>query len=189
MLVRRSLAGLLLLGAAVSVLVDHRQAPGTAVIVAARDLRPGTRLTPADVTVRRIPDDAVPDGALILSSDARGRTVTGAVRRNEILTDSRLLGSRLPQRLTDDAGARLVPIHLADTGTARLLEPGDLVDVLTKPGDGPPVILATGAIVALGTGQSARAGADAPVLLALGAAAAHRVAAAGLTSALTVVIH
>ncbi|GAA3021991.1 SAF domain-containing protein [Gordonia defluvii] len=190
--VRRTAAAVLLVAASVAFIADHRQAPGTATVVAARDLRPGKTLTAADVTVIRIPAEAVPDGALRLSADVRERTVTSIVRRNEVITDSRLLGSRLPGQLTGDPDARLVPIHLADDGTADLLVPGDVVDVLTKGGPSePPRVIAAGAVVALGSGPTGRRGGNSgsPVLLALNASAAHRVAAAGLTTALTVVIH
>ncbi len=192
MLVRRSVAAILVLAAVTVFFADQRAAPGTAVVAAVRDLRPGTPLTAADVTVIRVPAETVPDGALRLSADARGRTVTGAVRRHEVLTDTRLLGPRLPRRLTGLPGARLVPVHLAERGTADLLVPGDVVDVLTKGGPTePPVVVASGAVVALGTtARGSQRGDDgSPVLLAMGSAAAHRVAAAGLTTALTVVIH
>ncbi|GAB10452.1 hypothetical protein GOARA_056_02000 [Gordonia araii NBRC 100433] len=193
MVIRRSCATLLVLAAAMSFLADRRDEPGVAVVVAARDLRPGTALVAADVAVVRVRPELVPAGALKLSADARERTVTGAVRHGEILTDSRLLGPRLPRSLIGDATARLVPVHLADAGTAELLVPGDVVDVLTK-GDSsdPPVVIATDAVVALGRTRrpGERAGGDgSPVLLAMKAEAAHRVAAAGLTTALTVVIH
>ena len=193
MAVRRTVAAIALCGAVVAFLADQRQAPGTAVVVATRDLRPGVTLTAGDVRVIRVPPESAPEGALTLSADARERTVTGAVRRNEIITDARLLGSRLPRRLTGDRGARLVPVHLADGGIADLLVPGDVVDVLTK-GDAhdPPVVIATDAVVALGATQRSgrrQTNGTSPVLLAMGATAAHRVAAAGLTTALTVVIH
>ncbi|MFT3899241.1 MAG: SAF domain-containing protein [Gordonia sp. (in: high G+C Gram-positive bacteria)] len=190
-LVRRAIAALLVLAALGAFLADRRAAPGDAVVVATRDLRPGAPLTADDVAVLRVRPEIVPDGALALSADARGRTVTSAVRRGEILTDSRLLGSRLPRRLVGDPRARLVPVHLADTGTADLLEPGDVVDVLTKGGAGdPPVVVAEGAVVALGRGaKPGRRESGSPVLLAMGSTAANRVAAAGLTTALTVVIH
>lgn len=193
MVVRRSCAALLVLAAVISFAADRRQAPGTAVVAAARDLRPGMPLRPDDVLLVRIRPALLPDGALRLTADVRGRTVTGAVRRGEIVTDTRLLGPRLPRRLTGDPGARLVPVHLADAGTAALLESGDVVDVLTKGGTAePPAVVATNAVVALAAGTAAnRRGGEsaAPVLLAMSAAAAHRVAAASLTTALTVVIH
>ncbi len=191
--VRRTCAALLLLAALAAFLTDRREAPGVAVVAAARDLRPGSVLGADDVTVIRMRPELVPDGALRLSADARERTVTSAVRRQEILTDSRLLGPRLPRRLTGDPGARLVPVHLADDGTADILEAGDVVDVLTKAGTAdPPVVIATNAVVALArSSRSARRGGEPgpPLLLAMSAPAAHRVAAAGLTTALTVVIH
>ncbi|MFT4202109.1 SAF domain-containing protein [Gordonia sp. (in: high G+C Gram-positive bacteria)] len=193
-LVRRSAALLLVLAAVGAFLADRREAPGAAVVAAAHDLRPGAALVTGDVTVARVPVEAVPDGALRLSADVAGRTATSAIRRGEILTDTRLLSPRLPRRLTGDPSARLVPVHLADNGIADLLESGDVVDVLTKTASSePPVVIAAGAVVALGRtarpGRRGTADGGSPVLLAMNSAAANRVAAAGLTTALTVVIH
>ena len=54
-----------------------------------------------------------------------------------MLTDVRLLGSRLAES-TAGPGARIVPLHLADSALIDLVRVGDVVDVLTAPaGDAP----------------------------------------------------
>ena len=134
MLVRRSVAAILVFAAAVTVFfADQRAAPGTAVVAAVRATCGRGPLDRRRCHSDPVPAETVPDGALRLSADARGRTVTGAVRRHEVLTDTRL---RAAAASTADGlpGARLVPVHLAERGTADLLVPGDVVDVLTKGG-------------------------------------------------------
>lgn len=189
-LVRRGAAVTLVVAAIALTLADHRTAQGQSVVVAAHDLLPGHAIVATDLVTRRVPGTALPVGALRLSTDGVGRTVTSPVRGGEIVTDVRLLSPRLPAALRGDLHARLVPVRLADDAVADLLREGDVVDVLTEQAE----ILAHDAVVALGavrrtsgvtsTGTNAR-----PVLLAMGNQEAQRVAAAGLTGALTVVLH
>ena len=89
---RRALAALLAAAAAAFGLAAARPRPGgEKVLVAAHDLAAGAVLAPRDVTVRVFPSDAVPDGMV---AGATGRTLSGAVRRGEPLTDARLRTAR-----------------------------------------------------------------------------------------------
>lgn len=98
------------------------------VLVAARDLPSGTELTDDDVTKVALPPGAVP-GSVLTSDQLTGRMVSGAMRRGEPLTDRRVID---PRKL--DHGERLVSIE-ASSATARLIRPGDLVDVVSvEPG-------------------------------------------------------
>jgi pilus assembly protein CpaB len=103
-----------------------------AVLVAARDLAGGVRLTGADLTLARLPPNAVPSGALAEDA-ALGRTLAAPMRRGEPVTDVRLLGPAL----ADALGPGLVetPVRLADPAVASLLHVGDRVDVLAAPAD------------------------------------------------------
>ncbi|WP_437340145.1 SAF domain-containing protein [Gordonia rubripertincta] len=189
--VRRLVAAVLIITAAVIALAGTRADGEFEVLVAARDLLPGRVVTADDLTPRLVVGSAVPAGALSDAALATGRTVTGRVRTGEMLTDTRLLSSRLPADLTGVDDARLVPVRLSDEAVTSLLRPGDVVDVLTDSAD----VLARRAVVAIHTGQNSPTGISAgrstvaPVLLAMDAAAAHRVAAAGLDSSLAVVLH
>lgn len=189
-IVRRTAAALLIVAAAVFTIVDHRAAHGQSVIVAAHDLVPGQTLTATDLATRRIPGPTLPAGALRLSADGVGRTVTSPMRTGEVVTDVRLLSSRLPTALRGDEDSRLVPVRLADDAVADLLREGDVVDVLSETSQ----VLARDAVVALGvarraTGIAANTAGARPILLAMRGAEAQRVAATGLKSALTVVLH
>ncbi|GAA3165017.1 SAF domain-containing protein [Planomonospora alba] len=100
------------------------------VLAAARDL-PGGVLSAGDVRPLALPPGTAPEGALRPGTPVAGRVLTGPVRRGEPLTDVRLLGPGLlaahgPQTVA-------APIRVADPGSARLLSPGDVIDVLAAP--------------------------------------------------------
>ncbi len=203
--VRRTVSAVLVIAAIVVTVADHRSAQGRAVVVAAHDLLPGHALVGEDIAVREVPGALVPHGALRLTADGLGRTVAGRINAGEVLTDARLLSSRLPRGLTGRDDARLVPVRLADESVTSLLREGDVVDVLSADdtnddgdddsGASSTAVLATGAVVALtatatdGEVLTGRGTRSRPVLLAMDEAAAHRVARAGLDASLAVVVH
>jgi pilus assembly protein CpaB len=137
---RRLLAGTLLLLAALVWLQEQqhaRDAIGSrvAVLAAAHDLGAGAVLGPADVRLVRLDPAAVPEGALRSPRAASGRTVAGAVRRGEPITDVRLVGPGLTAGL-GRLDSVAVPVRLADGETAALLRAGDRVDLLATPAEG-----------------------------------------------------
>jgi pilus assembly protein CpaB len=130
---RRLLAALFAAGAAALGLVAARpHADGVRVPVAARDLAGGAVLGPRDVAVRTFPVRAVPAGVV---HSVMGRALSGPVRRGEPLTDARLRSGGFFD--DGDPAAVAVPVRLADAAVARLLHPGDRVDVLAARSDGP----------------------------------------------------
>ena len=190
--VRRVAAIALVLTAIVVGLCGQAADADRPVIVAARDLHPGARLSAEDLSVSRVPGRLVPKGAMRLSADCVGRTVGSHIRSGEILTDARVLTSRLPRQLTGRASARLVPVRPADASVGSILREGDVGDVL-RPDS---AVLARGAVVALTTGLTQVSGplsgggsTSAPILLAMAEREAHRVATVGLDSALAMVLH
>ncbi|GLX02178.1 SAF domain-containing protein [Microtetraspora sp. NBRC 16547] len=124
---RRLIAALLAAASVACALLAVRQPPGVAVLAAARDL-PGGRVSAPDVTVVRLPPDAVPDGAFNEKASIVGRVLSGPVRRGELLTDVRLLGRGFLSAL--GSGLVATPVRIADADAATLLSPGDVVDVL-----------------------------------------------------------
>ena len=192
-LARRVAAGALVMLAVVAAL---RPDPGGVphdVVVAVRDLSPGIELTPDDVALVQRPAAGLPDGAVTTLEAVLGTTLAGPSRRGEVLTDARVLGSRLTG-LSAGANARMVPVHLADAEMAELLRPGDVVDVLGTPtagsaGASGPRVVASAAIVVLVSAKPASGGDDAIVLVALPAAAATALAGATLVQNVTLTIH
>jgi Flp pilus assembly protein CpaB len=190
---RRIAAGVLVLLAAVIAL---RPDPGHTlreVVVAARDLSPGVTLHADDVVSARRPAAWIPDGAADTAEAIVGATLAGPCRRGEVLTDARILGSRLTG-LSAGPDARVVPLHLADAAVLDLIRTGDVVDVLGAPAaevDARPRVVASNAVVVLVSPESTAPGAahDRVVLVALPAPAANALAGATLVHSVTLTIH
>lgn len=95
------------------------------VVTAARELTAGSTLTAADLDQTALPVRAVPEGASTDAAALVGQKVAGPVPERQVLTASSLLRHRA-------AGGRTVvaPLPLADDRVSRLLQAGDVVDVL-----------------------------------------------------------
>lgn len=197
-LTRRVAAGVLVVLAGLAALRSESE-PGDEradVVVALRDLAPGTTLTAEDVHLESRSTATVPDGSAGLGAVV-GATLAGPARRGEVLTDVRLLNSRLAEAAAGP-GARVVPLHLADGALLDLVRVGDVVDVLAAPaGDaqvtGPAAgkVVATDAVVILVSAkQKAQANdGDRVVLVALPARVANTVAGSTLGQAVTLTLH
>ncbi len=196
LLLRRAAAALLVGLAAVLALTSGAGSADVPVVVATRDLSPGTELGAGEVVLRGLPAQAVPDGAARATTTVLGRTLAAPVRRGEPLTDVRLAGPDLARAVSADPAAISVPLRLPDPAIAALLHPGAVVDVVTVgERSDEPVVLARGArvLAVLEPARAQRAGSTTAVegrlvLVALDAAAATRVAAASLTQSLTVTV-
>lgn len=191
-LLLRRIAAVLLVGlAAVLALSSGTGSSDVPVVVAARDLAPGTELDATEVVLRGVPAQAVPDGAIRATTAVVGRTLAAPVRRGEPLTDVRLAGPALARAVESNPGAISVPLRLADPGVAALLHPRAVVDVVTL-GErhDEPVVLARGArvLAVLEPADDATKTEGRLVLVALDAAGATRVAAASLSQPLTVTV-
>lgn len=162
----------------------------TDVVTAATDLRPGHRVEADDLRIEKRSAATLPDGAITSLDGVAGLQVAGPVRRGEILTDARVLRARLAG-ISVGPDARVVGVRLAEAGMLDVVRPGDVVDVLGGTADRESPRLLASAAVVVGVSSAAAApavGADRLLLLALPAASAATVAAAGLAGdmALTV---
>jgi Flp pilus assembly protein CpaB len=191
---RRWAAGALVLLAAVAALRPDPADGRSDVVVAARDLAPGVELTAADLRVEPRSSTTIPEGAQTDAGHLVGATLTGPARRGEVLTDLRVLSSRLPEA-TVGSDARIVPVHPTDAALLDLVRPGDVVDVLAV---SPPVagadqerprVVATNAVVVLVSAAGKSGGRDGVVLVALPMSAANEVAGASLSQAITLTFH
>lgn len=193
LLLRRVAAAILVGLAAVLAVVSGREpAHGDTVVVAARDLTPGTVLGASELALHALPAPLVPDGTARSPTAVLGRTLAAPVRRGEPLTDVRLASSELARAITTNPDAMSVPLRLADPGVAALLHPGATVDVVTA-GErrDEPVVLAHSARVLAVLETTTRTGGHEGklVLVALDPVAATRVAAASISQTLTVTVH
>lgn len=165
------------------------------VLVAAHDLASGTALTVSDVRLESRLATTVPDGSQADLDAVLGSTVAGPTRRGEVLTDVRLLGSRLAES-SAGPGARIVPLRLADSALIDLIRVGDVVDVLAAPTNETatrPVtrVVATDAVVVLVSAKQRTQAteADRVVLVALPAHVANAVAGSVLGQTVTLTLH
>lgn len=183
-LIRRWLAACLLLAGALLV-IHPGSARGAPTVLAARDLPSGTTLRAADVRLADLPEQARPTGVLSSFDAVGGRSLAGAVRAGEPLTDVRLAALPGP----GDPGTATVPVRLADAAVAEMLGPGRRVDVVAAPEPGAPgSVLASGATVVTVARQEPASAKGALVLLRLPEATATRVAAISLERPVTVTL-
>ncbi|OMC45363.1 flagellar biosynthesis protein FlgA [Mycobacterium sp. IS-2888] len=196
-LARRAAAGGLVVLAGVAALRSNPDGDRVDVVVASRDLTPGAALTPDDLRIEKRLATTVPDGSQANLGTIVGATLASPTRRGEVLTDVRVLGSRLAES-TAGPGARIVPLHLADGALIDLLRVGDVVDVLTAPATdtsaGTPAVtkvVATDAVVVLVSAKQKVQAADSDrvVLVALPARVANTVAGSALGQAVTLTLH
>jgi pilus assembly protein CpaB len=185
---RRLAALVLVLLAAVLALRPARHEADSTVpmLVATRDLPPGTTLRAGDVEVSRLPPSLRPPAALTLPAQVTGRVLTSATTAGEPLTRARLVGPENSRLSTGDPTASAVPFRLADPAVADLLTPGARVDVVTAAqSSADPLVLATNATVL----TVRRADADSSlVVIALPREEATRVAAAALDQRVAVTL-
>ncbi|MDX1890316.1 SAF domain-containing protein [Mycolicibacterium sp. 050158] len=194
---RRAAAAALVVLAGVAALRPDPADGRADVVVAARDLAPGTALTASDLRVESRSATTIPDGSRDDAGTLVGSTLTGPVRRGEVITDVRVLGSRLAEA-SAGPDARIVPVHPADAALLDLVRAGDVVDVLTvtdAPGtaradaQGRPRVVATDAVVVMVSAKAKEPGREGVVMIALPAPVANEVAGASLSQAITLTFH
>ena len=192
-LARRIAAAGLVVLAGVAALRPNPDGDRAQVVIAARDLSPGSALTADDLRLEKRLVPTIPDGSQSDIDTVVGSTLAGPARRGEVLTDVRLLSRRLAESAAGP-NARIVPVHPADSALADLVRPGDVVDVVAASETDSHAIasvVATDAIVVLVSAKQKTQAAtnDRVVLVALPAAAANAVAGAALTQTVTLTLH
>lgn len=146
--------------------------PPVTVLVASADLPLGHQLEPADMQVRRWPDEVVPDDAVTEVGDVR---LVAAVPAGTILTQRHLATGGVAGALPDDAAGVAVPRDLLPAVPA-----GARLDLVGAGPDGGGTVLAAEVAVV-------RVDAD-RVWLAVPRAGAAQVAGAAAAGALTAVL-
>ncbi|WP_248966203.1 Flp pilus assembly protein CpaB [Sphaerisporangium perillae] len=197
---RRLVAAALAALATACVGLAVRPAPSAEVLAAAHDLSPGVALSASDLTAVRLPEEAVPDGALRPGARVAGRVLAAPARRGEPITDLRLLGPALVDAY--GPGMLATPVRVTDAASARLLRPGDVIDVIASSarwddtGD-PRTATVAQAVTVIALPRGSRSGdladstaeSGALVVLATTPDQATHLAQAGTGSRLTITIH
>jgi len=131
--------------------------PTSEVVVAARDIQPGSVLGPGDLRTVVAPADVVPPTALRAASAAIGHSVAGLLSKGEPLTPGRLLDTGISGSLRP--GQVAVAITLPSHGQADILKPGATIDLYLGATstlvDGAPVIAGVDPTGTTGSGGSA----------------------------------
>ncbi|MEG9227026.1 SAF domain-containing protein [Aeromicrobium sp. Sec7.5] len=156
------------------------------VVVVTADLDAGTVLSAEHLAVRDLPIDAVPSGVLSTTRDVVGRTLAGAVRDGEVVTDRRVVDARDLSGFGVDDPA-LATVRVTDRAALGALHVGSRVDVVAVDphGEEAPSVIARSVVVASLPGDQDAEG-DAIGLVAPSEVAAA-LAAAGLGAGLTVI--
>lgn len=191
---RAAIAALLIVGALAAAADLVPGAAGRSVVLAARDLPAGTRLTSGDLDVAALPASSPLAGAALEEADVLGRTTVGPVPAGEMVTASRLFGD---DGAAATPGYTTMPVVFDEPAIASFLAPGMVVDLLWTPGtldDGGAQVVARGArVVGMPDGtQSGMLGGGAqapPVLVEVRTGDAATTAAALGTGSLTVALH
>jgi Flp pilus assembly protein CpaB len=193
-------AGLLAASVAFAIQAVSPPPPRTeSVLVAAKDLAGGTRLSPDDVGLKDFAPASLPDGAVRRPTLAAGRTLDAPVCKGEILTDVRLLGAAFLDSYGD--GLVAAPVRIADAESARLVRVGDVVDILAAGIGANGSATSAARLVATATpvltippegdgplGMT-DTGAGALVVVVTSSETAARLAAAAVTDRLSLIIH
>lgn len=139
------------------------------VVVAARDVPTRARLTPAHLTLRKLPPSAVPEDALTAPAQAVGKITTRPLPAGTPLTRAAVTDgtAALGMAFTLPPSRRAVTVALDPTDSAgEFVRPGDRVDILAtdEPGRGPAearTVLQNALLLAVGS-QTAPGGLPPP---------------------------
>jgi Flp pilus assembly protein CpaB len=137
-----SAAGLAVL--ALGLALQPAPLPTAEVVVAARDLPAGHRLTAEDLALARVPLDVAPPGSSPDPVLVIDHVLAAPVARGEPLAPIRLMGPA-GSSWKAPAGTSPLPVRFTDAGAASLLSAGQRIDVLAA---------ATGGADALEPGMS-----------------------------------
>jgi pilus assembly protein CpaB len=158
--VRRWLsAGLVAAAAAVGLRVLAPVPPRLVpLVVAAHDIPAGHRLAASDVRVAEWLRGTGPGRAMAQVGGAVGRVSAGPLAAGSAVTDADLLG---PGLLTGQPpGLLAVPVRVAESAAAGLVQPGDRVDVIAVAGSGG----SAGSAGSAGSGSSGSGGGSGAVV-------------------------
>lgn len=110
--------------------LDATATPQLSVVVAARDLAPGTPITASDVKVAPWAGKAIPKGGFSSASEIVGQTAFDAIGEGEPVLAARIAGMNGGAGLTIPVGMRAISTHVTDsTGVLEMMRAGHRVDV------------------------------------------------------------
>jgi pilus assembly protein CpaB len=166
-------------------------APSIEVVRTVHRLDGGTPLDRTDLTLARLPVDAVPAGALTRIDAAVGQTLRAPLSSGQVLTDLSVVSPGRSVR----AGHVVAPLRLADADLAALLHEGDAVDVLAADSEAKNAVVVAHDVRVVGlpqppdlSGVGAASSVGALVLVEVDSATATLLAQAAVSATLSVVL-
>lgn len=110
-----------------------------AIVVAAKEIMSGEKITTEDLTLKEVPIQTIPEGSLENPTPIVGRIAKGTIGLNEILNETKLLAEGSAAGLPGiiPPGQRAITIKVNDViGVGGFIKPGDRVDIISiKRGD------------------------------------------------------
>ena len=128
-----SIFGILTVTTAAQWIDEQTMQSTTRVVVAARDIQPGERLTPEHLKAVRWPLNAAVTGSSTDTGALDGRVVNAAIIAGEPITEKRLapVGSRAGLNALINPGQRAITVKVNEVvGVAGFALPGNYVDIL-----------------------------------------------------------
>lgn len=184
-LLRRALAGLLVLAAVTTALHGARDTEPRAAVLQ-RKVPAGGTVTEADLALAPVPPHLLPETAVQDPAAVTGQVAATTLPAGAVATELDFIGQQLVTDLLGQPGD-LVPLKLAEPEVIPLLRHGDTVTVVShRPKTPEPLVVAEGGRVILADGVDTSDAAT--VLIALPEEAARQVAAAALSAPLAVVL-
>jgi Flp pilus assembly protein CpaB len=105
------------------------------VVVSARDLPVGARVSEADFITAGVPRSVSFPGAIKTLAGLQGRQLAAPLAKGQVPTETSFLG---PGLLTGaPPGSAAVPLRMADPSSIRLLSPGQLISVILAATESP----------------------------------------------------
>lgn len=102
------------------------------VVVAARDIAPGSTISDADLAVEAFQPGSDARGAVSMKSAVVGRVAVATIRKGQMVHDTDLASRGSAASIASElpAGYRAITVTLRDAGAGVVLYPGALVDVM-----------------------------------------------------------
>lgn len=109
-----------------------RMAQMSSVLVATQDIPERTAIQPAALSVKSLPTEVIPAGALTSADQAIGKMTTAKIFANEVVLSAKLADTKGLSGLsfTLDKGQVVVTFPASDLITTGAVRPGDSVDIL-----------------------------------------------------------
>lgn len=117
----------------------HQAGNWAQIVIASKDIQPGSAIRPEDLTTTKVEPDHAPAGSFTSVDQLEGRSSASLIVQNQALVESMLAprGAGSGLQALVPVGMRAITIEVNEySGLAGLLQPGCHVDIISTIGDG-----------------------------------------------------